>query len=314
MAALPETKAPTVAAIEAAYAARRTARDGYRLPASQLGEACERRLWYGFRWVSPPARFEGPMLRLFETGNREEARLIEDLRAIGASVIDRDEAGRQIGVSFADGHGFGFLDGEVTGVPEAPVVVHVLELKTHNDKSFRKLLELRVREAQPKHWAQCMIYMHARNRERAFYLAVNKNTDELYVERIRYDLADAVALNLKAERIAYADRPPARLSDDSEHWACRYCDHRGVCHEGAFARRNCRTCLHATPERGGAWTCRRFASELTREAQEAGCAHHLFIPDLVPGQQIDADVGEGWIAYHLADGSLWRDVGGGFRP
>ena len=39
-------------------------------------------------------------------------------------------------------------------------------------------------------------YMHLAGLERAFYLAVNKNTDELYQERIRYDAeADSAAEN-----------------------------------------------------------------------------------------------------------------------
>jgi hypothetical protein len=42
-----------------------------------------------------------------------------------------------------------------------------------------------------------------------------------------------------------------------------------------------------------------------RDAQQAGCAMHLYIPDLVPGEQIDA--GEDWVSYRLRDGAEWRD-------
>jgi hypothetical protein len=46
---------------------------------------------------------------------------------------------------------------------------------------------------------------------------------------------------------------------------------------------------------------------LSRRDQEAGCAAHLYIPDLVPGEQVDA--GEDWVGYRLADGTTWRDGG-----
>ena len=42
------------------------------------------------------------------------------------------------------------------------------------------------------------IYMHLLGLKRALYLAKNKNTDELYSERIKYDKAEAERLLLKA--------------------------------------------------------------------------------------------------------------------
>jgi hypothetical protein len=44
---------------------------------------------------------------------------------------------------------------------------------------------------------------------------------------------------------------------------------------------------------------------LTRREQETGCAAHLYIPDLIPGEQLDA--GEDWVSYRLPDGTEWRD-------
>jgi hypothetical protein len=41
--------------------------------------------------------------------------------------------------------------------------------------------------------------------------------------------------------------------------------------------------------------------------QRAGCAQHLFIPALVPAEQVDA--GEDWIEYAFASGERWRDQG-----
>ena len=41
--------------------------------------------------------------------------------------------------------------------------------------------------------------------------------------------------------------------------------------------------------------------------QEVGCAAHLYTPDLVLREQVDA--GEGWVSYRPADGTAWREVG-----
>jgi hypothetical protein len=120
MAALPETPAPTRDAILEAYEADRE--DGRRphLGASQIGKSCERALWYDFRWVTP-ARFPGRMLRLFETGQLEEARLVKNLRRIGATVLEVDpETGRQWRVEAHGGHFGGSLDCVALGLIEAP--------------------------------------------------------------------------------------------------------------------------------------------------------------------------------------------------
>jgi hypothetical protein len=315
-----DLQSQTAVALDAARAAADAPRDGYRIPASRLGDPCDRALWYSFRWVSPPKRFDGRMLRLFEDGNLGETQLLNELRAVpGVAVVDRDQRdpSRQLGVSFADGHGWGFLDAEAAGLPEAPATIHVVEIKTHKADNWRAVKKHGVKAKKPEHYAQMMIYMHGRSRTRALYLYKNKDTSEVESERIDYVLSEAVALNLRAERIAYADRPPARLHDDPDAKAafqCRFCEHRGHCHEQAPSRRTCRSCLHATPVRGGSWVCDRFELELTREAQGQGCPHHLLIPDLVHGVQVDADLAAGWIEYRMPDGSTWRDRSGGIAP
>ena len=305
MAPLPSPASPTVAAIYAAYEA--DAETGYRahLGASLIGTECTRAIWYGFRWATR-ARHTGRILRLFQTGHLAEARFVADLRRIGVTVLEVDpETGRQWTLRDAGGHFGGSMDAVAIGVPEAPKAWHVCEFKTHSAKSFAKLQAEGVAASKPLHWAQMQAYMQLAGLDRAFYLAVCKNTDELYQERIHHDAEAALRILAKAERIIAAARPPARISDDPAWWQCRLCDHHAVCHEGQAVERHCRACLHATPVDGGAWHCRRHEHPLTRQDQEVGCAAHLFIPDLVPGEQLDA--GEDWVSYRLPDGSEWRD-------
>lgn len=311
MAAIPLPVDHITAAIDRAYETKpKDLSRGGRLGAGTLGEECERRLWYGFRWSHEPEVLEGRKLRLFETGHREEIRLLDYLRLVGCAVETGDDG--QIAISGVGGHLAGYLDGEATGVPGAPVAVHVVECKTHNDKSFKALVKDGVEKAKPAHYAQMQTYMHHRGRERALYIAVNKNDDALYTERVAYDPVYAAALVAKAERIITAQTPPARLHDDPTSkaaWACNYCPARPQCHEKAFAPRSCRSCLHSTPTLQGEaeWTCARWGKALTIQEQREGCPAHKFIPQLVPWEQFDAALDGSFVAYRMPDGSIWRD-------
>jgi hypothetical protein len=138
------------------------------------------------------------------------------------------------------------------------------------------------------------------------YIVVCKETDEIHVERVPADPVEGARLLAKAERVIDAQHPPARISEDPEFWLCRLCEHRAVCRGQAAAERTCRSCLHATPVEGG-WHCGRWSWRPNAVEQRAGCPQHLYIPDLVPGEV--ADAGDDWVAYRMADGSIWRDTG-----
>jgi hypothetical protein len=308
MAALPVRAQPTVDAIYAAYEAAQERDYRNHLGASVIGDPCDRALWYGFRWATLMT-FSGRMLRLFETGQLAEPRFVENLKSIGVEVHDTDESGRQFTVRDDTGHFGGSMDGCALGIPEAPKTWHVCEFKTHNAKSFATLVKHGVEQAKPRHYAQMQIYMHLSGMDRALYLAVNKDTDELHAERVRLDVEFAIRMVARARRIVCADRPPSKISNDPAWHECRFCDHRAVCHEGATPPPHCRSCLHATPIEGGAWAC-AIGQLLTPEAQRAGCPKHLYIPDFIPGEQIDAGQhgdGSGFVTYRLRDGTEWTD-------
>ena len=76
------------AAIEEDASKEKPFRD--HLGGSMIGEECERKLVYSFRWAKAPA-FKGRMLRLFERGHKEEFRFVSYLRRIGAEVQEFSE-------------------------------------------------------------------------------------------------------------------------------------------------------------------------------------------------------------------------------
>jgi hypothetical protein len=264
------------------------------LGCSALGNECERALWYGFRWVSAIS-FPGNVKRLFRRGHHEENWFIVDLKNIGVQVIERNpETGKQFQYSEFGGHLGGSADGLGIGIPEAPKTPHILEFKTHADKSFKDLEKKGVKESKPVHWAQMQLYMHFQGFERALYLAVNKNDDRLYSERIKFDAIAAKALLDKAERVITATTPPPRISADPAFFKCKFCDHRETCHEEKPAQVSCRTCISSTPELDGdqRWSCNHHGVNPNVEQQRQGCPAHRFIPGLLPYAEVtggDAD-------------------------
>jgi len=313
MVALPPLHNQTIEAIDRAVAAKAKAYLPATIGGSTIGHSCERYLWYRFRWAAVPETHNGRMLRLFETGHLEEARMVGWLRIAGVVVHDIDpDTGRQWKVLSCNGHFKGYTDGVVEGLKEAPNTPHLLECKTHNLKSFEQLQKHGVAVSKPEHVDQMQSYMHLMGLTRAFYLAKCKDNDALYGERIEYDAAHALALMAKAERIIAAHHAPARVSDRPDYYLCKAfrCPFYGLCHEVAkVAAYNCRTCLHASPVEGGQWHCARHERLLSYDDQQHGCPHHLFLPALVDGEQIDVDEAAETVTYQMRDGSIWIDGG-----
>lgn len=294
--------APTVAAIYAHYEASRKDKHRPHLGGSQIGTECARALWYQFRHMDAPA-FEGRTLRLFQTGDREESRLVENLRAVGVTVWDRDpDTGKQIRFTACDGHFALSLDGVGEGFRESSQP-HTLEFKTMNDKNFKVLEKDGLEKAKPIYWAQCQIGMHLSGLQRCAFIAVNKNDDSIYMERVKYDAAVGIQLVAKAESIIFADKPPAKLNNDPSFFLCRFCDYKHVCHEGKPPLVNCRTCAHATPERGadGAWGCAKGLP------MQTPCKAHLFNPYAMPWDVRDAS--PDWVEYVTEEGEVIRNEG-----
>jgi hypothetical protein len=307
MSTIPPPTPHTVDAIYAWHESRRLNFESDGIPFSQMGDPCDRKLWYAFRWTHYPDNKPGRMLRLFETGHREEARMIAELQAIGCEITDEQQK-----VSLARGHLRGKIEGVISGVVEAPKTQHLLECKTHKAESFRAIVKHGLREKKLEHWIQVLLGMHAKGLTRSFYIAHNKDTDELHTVRHEYDPVEAMQIEARANRIVDVHTPPPKLHENPESKAafhCTYCPAKALCHEGAMPRRNCRTCLHSTPIENG-WRCELHDQERSRAQQKAGCPDHTFLPGLVNGEQIDADPVARTVTYLMADGSEWVDGGG----
>jgi len=250
------------------------------LGCSGIGHPCDRWIWLSFRWAVREA-FPGRIRRLFRRGQNEEAIVVADLKSIG---IDIKQTGRQQRFVKLGSHVSGSIDGIIDhGVPEAMRTPHIAEFKTHSLKSFKDL-EKGVKASKPMHWAQMQAYMYATKIDRALYVAVCKDDDRLYTERVNYDKAEATRLVERAKRIALAERMPDPISTDPSWYQCKFCPANSFCHTRRLTEHvNCRTCARSTPEPDSTWSCARWDSkDIPTDFQHAGCDSHVLHPDLVP--------------------------------
>ena len=284
--------------------------EGHRnhLGASEIGHPCSAKAWGKFRWLKKE-KFSGRMLRLFKRGHFEEPKFIQQLRGIGFDFREFAEPplytwdgdslatvkeGKQFRIVGCNGHFGGSLDG-MTMAParygiEKPMLV---EFKTHNEKSFTKLAGSKdkstgarkfvtgtngVRINKPVHFSQMCAYGRSYSFEYALYVAVNKDSDELYFEIVPLDWNHADDLFRKAASIIASQEQPGKIAQTETFFECKYCDLVGICHRGELPEKNCRSCIHALPIEGGQWFCDNEADcipatekTLSKERIASGC-------------------------------------------
>lgn len=265
--------------------------------ASQLGHPCDRWLWLNFRWVINQ-KFPGRILRLFRRGHLEEATIIQDLRAIGVDV-----RGAQTAVNFGS-HVSGSADAvAVSGVPESPRKPHVLEFKTTSKKAFDDLAKQGVEKSKFEHFIQMQVYMLGLGVDRALYIAICKDDDRMYTERVRLDKALAEKYIARGQRIALDDRMPPPLSTDPSWYQCKFCPAYNFCHSGELPKAfSCRTCAHSTAKDDSTWRCEKHQADgIPIEFQRKGCDQGTIHPDIVPWKYTAE---RDYVIWHTPDGDI----------
>ncbi len=237
---------------------------------SSLGHSCSRYLWYTFRWYYIE-ELSKRQIRLFNRGHAEEKVIISELEGIGIKCHSFQlEAESAFG--FCKGHN----DGMCENVPEAPKTLHLLEIKTMNDKNFTDLVKKKLKLSKPTYWAQVHIYMRVFKVTRALFIAANKNDDSIYVERVRLDKDFADQMLEKAKEIVTAMEPPIKMFQ-STWYECKFCSAKEVCHFGAKPNKSCRSCINVDMEIGGRWICNLDTAEIPLEKQRLGCDKYTLL-------------------------------------
>lgn len=181
-------------------------------------------------------------------------------------------------VSAVHGHVAGALDGKGY-LPESYGIDGqiLFEFKTHGDKSFKDLQKQGMKMSKPLHYAQCCAYGYLSNLNYACYVAVNKNTDDLYIEVVALNQKTGEALIQKAERIVTIQEPPPRLHENPTFWICKGCDYFSICHAKEQVHKNCRSCKHAEAVKDKQWVCNKHSQILTEDIilNEYGCWENI---------------------------------------
>lgn len=222
MVMIPErTEAASTAVVNEMYeaaAVRRTSPRNY-LGMSVIGERCPRNLWYTFRGYSA-SLLTGRAAMIFDMGNRVEEAVLHWLDAAGYRVEDAQKE-----FSAHAGMFRGHCDGIIHGVTSRP---HILEIKSANDRRFKAFQREGIRSVSPAYYCQAQCYMGYAGLERALFVVMNKNTCDLYAERMHFSRDDFEALHARAYTIITANEPPERLPDFQDT-NCAWCDFRTVC-------------------------------------------------------------------------------------
>lgn len=248
--------------------------DGRRdhLGASIVGRQCLREIWYSWRWAHNKKN-DARMIRLFNRGHREEERFIEWLTPVCEKVWPIDpRTGEQIRVEDFKGYFGGSLDAVIRN-PIGYKGDFLGEFKTHNKKSFEKLLVKGVQEAKPEHYTQMQIYLYYKPRlVGALYFAICKDDDALHVEYVHRNEKEALHALEKTKEILLSDEPPSQFEGSSEYnfYCNKFCDFGHLCWKNAAPDKSCRTCMYIRPSDKG-WLCTRYDTIRSSEEQRTGC-------------------------------------------
>jgi hypothetical protein len=213
------------------------------LGASRLGVACGRALQYEYAQaaVDVGRGFSGRILRVFEVGHSLEDLAIRWLRLAGFELHDRKANGGQFGFCVADGRLQGHVDGIITAAP--PVLglsfPMLFECKTMADKHWKACARDGVAATRPVYAAQVAIYqaymeasVEGISRNPGLFVAINKDSQELWLELMPFDAALAQRMSDRAARVIAATEAGELLPRgfvDSTHFECRMCAWQDRC-------------------------------------------------------------------------------------
>lgn len=221
---IPQPKNTTLSAIDKAIEERAESHASRSyMGLSGIGEECDRKLWYSYH--QPRKTTDARVNRIFDTGNMFEDLVIKWLKEAGFKIYEPPK-GEQFGGS--DEMLAWHIDGVIEGLPESSKP-HLLEIKSAKDSSFKKFQKEGCEKANINYFVQCLTYMEKEGLERALFIVVNKDTQELYMERIKASKMEARGYIERARDIAKSEIEPSRKYKNSAFFKCKFCDWREEC-------------------------------------------------------------------------------------
>lgn len=276
--------------------------------------------WLNFRW-SLPDDIEPRTRRIFSLGHVIEAEVVKYLKRAGFEVY-ADDGSAQFGFKALGGHYAGSIDGAIRGLPESRQW-HVLEVKSINRARFKALEQKGVKEWEPLYFGQMQCYMHHSGMKRALFVGYNKDTSEIYFERVKVDPLYGPAMLEKAREIITGEIPASSYPNRTWHEIKNYkSEHYQRVYWGDELppRPNCRNCRFSVadvddPENRGEWGCMKKRRALSLDEQIAGCGEHNWRPCLVESGENGVEitkVTDDAVAYQNKDGTPFTNGPDGY--
>jgi hypothetical protein len=240
------------------------------LGGSMIGHGCSRYVAYSFRWAYTD-NIESKLWRIFRLGDAVEEILVGQLNKAGLEVY-----GQQVSVSGYKCHAAGHIDGLI----QIDDVAHLFEGKSMNHTNYLDVQRKGVQVSKPIYYGQCQVYMGKLELKKALFLALDKNTSDVYIEILDFDQDEYDRLIRREEDVI--DGLPIsffpKISNNPSWYSCKYCSARQVCHHGEMPAMNCRTCENSQIRDEGRWHCGWHNEEITTEHQREGCVDYQVDP------------------------------------
>tara|TARA_R100000781_G_C4079876_1_gene127331 strand:+ start:899 stop:1699 length:801 start_codon:yes stop_codon:yes gene_type:complete len=206
------------------------------LGASSLGEPCKRKLQYRYMQTEKDEGkdFNGKTLRIFQVGHNFEELGVAWLVQANFNVLTHDKQGRQFGFDTADGEVQGHVDGIITDGPVAWEYPFLWECKSANDKKFNEFKSKGVEVTNFVYYAQVVIYQAymGLTSNPALFTVINKNTQEIYFEKVPFNAKVAQRVSDSAVNILKAvenNELMPRAAAKSDNFICRWCEFKNKC-------------------------------------------------------------------------------------
>jgi hypothetical protein len=198
---------------------------------SYIGQPCQRRAWLDYHGAPKTEGDPGKLFRIFDMGDKVEAMVKGYLRMAGYTIT-----GEQTEFTDFDGLFRGHCDGIIGGVTQKD---HILEIKSANANNFDLMKKDGVRKVKPEYAGQIQCYMGYSGLERGIFVIMNKNTSEIYTERVKFDEKTFESMKNNAKRILFDPKPPEK--DEKQ---CYFCKFKGETCENADNTAICADCKH----------------------------------------------------------------------
>lgn len=215
------------------------------LGGSVVGVGCGTRVALDYRKASVD-KPNGRLIRLFNRGHMEEARLVAALTVAGIKCKTVSKHGGQISYELQG------VRGSVDGVARLPDGrLAVLEFKTMSQRPFDELCRTGIIKDQ--HMTQMQCGMAGLGLDAALYVACHKDTDTIIVFEVAADPSIASEADDLAFEVVHGVIPEIEFQRGALQ--CKYCPHKAICHGGEAPVARCETCVHAVSDGNGRWSC-----------------------------------------------------------